>query len=174
MNKTCDDAPKSWTCISVKGIDGCNAYERHMQHDTTRLETYVLVSYCTPVCVISAYNGRPDYLYANGASTCSASTKRHVKRFLLRHGFDDNAQRTVASMCNGLAYDSFMRFDVNINKRLTGGTWLDCNLTPPTVTVDSNGRLDMYAPRFGFYARNDQWVNGGKKAGFHVTHVSNS
>lgn len=166
MNKTCNDAPKHWACKSVKGIDGCNAYERHLICETSRLETYVLISYCTPVCTISVYDGRPDYVYANGASTCSASTKRHVKRFLARHGFDYNAQHTIATMCNGLDYDNFMRFDVDTNKHVIGGTWLECNLTPPTVTVGSNGRLDMYVPRFGFYGRNDCYVKGGSEGGF--------
>lgn len=166
MIKPCNDAPLHWTCKSVKGLDGCNAYERHLTCDTSRLETYVLVSYCTPVCTVSVYDGCVDYVYANGASTCSASTKRQVKRFLTRHGFDSNAQYSIASMCNGLAYDNFMRFDIDRNKRITGGTWLECNLTPPTVTVGFGGRLDTYVPRFGFYGRNDYWIEGGKKAGF--------
>lgn len=166
MTKPCDYAPTSWECKSVKGIDGCNAYERHLTCDTGRLETYVLVSYCTPVCTVSVYDGRPDYVYANGASTCSASTKRHVNRFLQRHGFDDNATHTIARMCNGLNYDTFMRFDVDTNKRVIGGTWLSCNLTPPTVTVGFGGRLDTYVPRFGFYGNTGYWIDGGKKEGF--------
>lgn len=167
MNKSCNDAPLYWACKAVKGIDGCNAYERYLTcNNPSRLETYVLVSYCTPVCTISIYDGIPVYVYANGASTCSASTKRHVERFLARHGFDEKAVHTIAGICKGLPYDNFMRFDVDKSKRIVGGTWLECNLTPPTITVGPGGRLDEYVPRFGFYGGIGFWVNGGREAGF--------
>ena len=170
MLKACNDAPLHWTCESVKGVDECNAYERHLTCDTGRLETYVLVSYCTPVCTISVYDGLIDYTYANGASTCSASTKRHVTRFLTRHGFNYSDIHTINSMCNGLPFDIFIRFFVNNNNnnntRITGGEWLSCNLTPPTVTVGLSGHLDTYVPRFGFHNSTGYWIDGGKKAGF--------
>ena len=167
MNLPCNDAPIFWKCRAIKCIDGCNSYERYLTcENPPTLDTYVLVSYCTPVCTISIYSGTPTYIYANGASTCSASTKRHVKRFLLRHGFDENTQNTILNMCNGLPYDNFMRFDVDTKKHITGGTWLKCNLTPPTVSVGNNGRLNTYTPRFGFYGRNDYYIEGGKAAGF--------
>lgn len=73
---------------------------------------------------------------------------------------------TVLDVVTGLAYDIFMRFDVSPHKRILGGTWLECNLTPPTVTVGDNGRLNTYTPRFGFYGRNYYYIDGGKAAGF--------
>lgn len=171
MTKGCGYAPNGWVCKSVKGIDGCNAYERHLTcNNPSTLEIYELVSFCTPVCVYVNYGNDVIYIYANGASVCSASTKRHVSRFLKRHGFNDTSIHTICTMVNGLPYDNFMRFETDpdtlSNNQITGGVWLASNLLPPSEYASYDGRLELYVPRFGFYGKNDCWVEGGGKAGF--------
>lgn len=170
MTKGCDYAPNGWFCKSVKGIDSCNAYERHLKcYNPSNLEVYELVSYCTPVCVCVNYGNDIIYVYANGASVCSASTKSHVSRFLKRHGFNETSIHTVSSMVSSLPYDNFMRFETDpdtlSSNQITGGVWLASNLLPPSESTSYNGRLELYVPRFGFY--NDfYYVEGGRKAGF--------
>lgn len=171
MTKGCGYAPNGWVCKSVKGIDGCNAYERNLTcNNPSNLEVYELISFCTPVCVYVNYGNDVVYIYANGASVCSASTKRHVSRFLKRHGFNNTSIYKVASMVTGLPYYNFMRFETDpdtlSDDQITGGVWLATNLLPPSEDAYYEGRLELYVPRFGFYGKNGSYVEGGGKAGF--------
>lgn len=181
MTKPCNYVPSlEWTCKAVKGVDGCNAYERYLAcNNPSNLKVYELISFCTPVCVIASYSDDVTYIYANGASTCSASTKRHVERFLKRHGFNDKSIYTIKQMCQGLGYSMFMRFETDLgtlnsnnNNQITGGVWLESNLMPPSEYLNHAGCIDLYVPRFSFYTKNHALVVGGSKAGFKCFHCN--
>lgn len=72
--------------VEVDNLDYCNAFVRSCYHKTDngfRLTKRELVSYCTPVLAIS-YNGDGSILRLTcaQAATCSATTRKHVSRFL--------------------------------------------------------------------------------------------
>lgn len=55
---------------------------------------------------------------------------------------------TVRTLCDGLPYDTFMRFDVDIaskedkaNRKIVGGTWSESNIIPPTEELTIYGKV---------------------------------
>lgn len=75
--------------VEVERLDFCNAFVRKCfrKSDTGfQLTKRELVSYCTPVLAIS-YNddGSTLRLTCAQAATCSATTRKHVGRFLKRY-----------------------------------------------------------------------------------------
>lgn len=74
--------------VEFERLDYCNAFVRncYRKNDTGfSLTKRELVSYCTPVLAIS-YNGDGSILRLTcaQAATCSATTRKHVGRFLKR------------------------------------------------------------------------------------------
>lgn len=74
--------------VVIKQLDYCNAFVRScylIETDTEpcRVE---LISYCTPVCAIEYDNNGVTVLEVAPAATCSATTRKHVGRFLNSYG----------------------------------------------------------------------------------------
>lgn len=75
--------------VEVKQLDYCNAFIRscYLQDgDGVVLAKRELVSYCTPVLSIAyRLDGTEKYLICSQAAICSATTRKHVGRFLNRY-----------------------------------------------------------------------------------------
>lgn len=78
--------------VDVQQLDYCNAFVRSCYlngGDSLVLAKRELVSYCTPVLAIGyGLNGEPLRITCAPAATCSATTRKHVGRFL--HKFCPN------------------------------------------------------------------------------------
>ena len=78
--------------VDVKQLDYCNAFVRSCYTNSENSLVLVkreLVSYCTPVLAIGyGLNGEPLRITCAPAATCSATTRKHVSRFL--HKFYPN------------------------------------------------------------------------------------
>lgn len=75
--------------VEVKQLDYCNAFIRkcYLQDgDGVVLAKRELVSYCTPVLSIAyRVDGTAKYLICSQYAICSATTRKHVGRFLNRY-----------------------------------------------------------------------------------------
>lgn len=75
--------------VEVEQLDYCNAFMRmcYLQDgDVVVLAKRELVSYCTPVLSIAyRLDGTEKYLICSQAAICSATTRKHVGRFLNRY-----------------------------------------------------------------------------------------
>ena len=74
------DSCFAYDTVQAKQLDYCNAYVRKLVRNG-RVVAYELVSYCTPVCVVSFANDNP-VLECSANCTCSNTTRNHVGRFL--------------------------------------------------------------------------------------------
>lgn len=74
--------------VDVQQLDYCNAFVRSCylnDGESMVLAKRELVSYCTPVLAIGyGLNGEPLRITCAPAATCSATTRKHVGRFLKR------------------------------------------------------------------------------------------
>lgn len=75
--------------VETKQLDYCNAFMRmcYLQDgDGVVLAKRELISYCTPVLSIAyRLDGTAKYLICSQAAICSATTRKHVGRFLNRY-----------------------------------------------------------------------------------------
>lgn len=75
--------------VEVKQLDYCNAFMRMcclQDGDGVVLAKRELVSYCTPVLSIAyRLDGTEKYLICSQAAISSATTRKHVSRFLNRY-----------------------------------------------------------------------------------------
>lgn len=75
--------------VEVKQLDYCNAFMRmcYLQYgDGVVLAKRELVSYCTPVLSIAyRLDGTAKYIICSQNAICSATTRKHVGRFLKRY-----------------------------------------------------------------------------------------
>ena len=74
--------------VDAKQLDYCNAFVRSCYRNIGNdlvLAKRELVSYCTPVLAIGyGLNGEPLRVTCAPSATCSATTRKHVGRFLNR------------------------------------------------------------------------------------------
>lgn len=75
--------------VYIDKLDYCNAYVRncYIKDDTNMiLSKRELISYCTPVLAVGYEpNGRTVRVTCSPAATCSATTRKHVGRFLHKY-----------------------------------------------------------------------------------------
>ena len=74
--------------VNVQQLDYCNAFERYCYIDDV-LVRIELVSYCTPVVALELDVHQHVYsIECAPAAICSATTRKHVGRFLNEHTTD--------------------------------------------------------------------------------------
>lgn len=176
MTYSHDYAPRKWQCVAVRPLDGCNAYIRVLKHDSINgLQVQELVSFCTPICVAIFAGHTLTSFYANGAATCSASSKRHFRRFAQSIKLNSNDIERAIALCGAVPYDNFLWFEIEPGKNesyyIERCKFERFGMLPTSETIEhknGNGTIQcrMYVPRFGFYGKNDYWVSGGSEVGF--------
>lgn len=72
------------TGVKVKQLGYCNAYVRSWYDADEGMYIDELVSYCTPVCRVlhAAMGSRPVIVSLGSCAKCSATTWKHVTRFM--------------------------------------------------------------------------------------------